>query len=65
MRVVAFTRGLLLIGLSLVLASASAREQKEAAVRARLARGELGLDLYEMRETLAAKGLTYRDAKDS
>jgi len=48
-----------------VLASASAREQKEAAVRARLARGELGLDLYEMREALAAKGLTYRDAKDS
>ena len=47
-----------------VLASASAREQKEAAVRARLARRELGLDLYEMRETLAAKGLTYRDAKD-
>ena len=48
-----------------VLASASAREQKEAAVRARLAAGELGLDLYEMREALAAKGLTYRDAKDS
>jgi 4-hydroxy-4-methyl-2-oxoglutarate aldolase len=48
-----------------VLASASAREQKEAAVRARLARGELGLDLYGMREALAAKGLTYRDAKDS
>ena len=48
-----------------VLASANAREHKEAAVRARLARGELGLDLYEMRETLAAKGLTYRDAKDS
>lgn len=44
-----------------VLASAKAREQKEAAVRARLARGELGLDLYEMREALAAKGLTYRD----
>jgi 4-hydroxy-4-methyl-2-oxoglutarate aldolase len=44
-----------------VLASALAREQKEAAVRARLAAGELGLDLYEMRETLAAKGLTYRD----
>jgi 4-hydroxy-4-methyl-2-oxoglutarate aldolase len=44
-----------------VLASARAREQKEAAVRARLARGELGLDLYEMREALAAKGLTYRD----
>jgi 4-hydroxy-4-methyl-2-oxoglutarate aldolase len=48
-----------------VLASASAREQKEAAVRARLARGELGLDLYGIREALAAKGLTYRDAKDS
>ena len=47
-----------------VLASASAREQKEAAVRARLARGELGLDLYAMREALAAKGLTYRDAGD-
>jgi 4-hydroxy-4-methyl-2-oxoglutarate aldolase len=48
-----------------VLASASAREQKEAAARARLSRGELGLDLYEMREALAAKGLTYRDAGDS
>ena len=48
-----------------VLASAGAREQKEAAVRTRLARGELGLDLYEMREALASKGLTYRDAKDS
>ena len=48
-----------------VLASAGAREQKEAGVRARLARGELGLDLYEMREALAAKGLRYRDAKDS
>ena len=45
-----------------VLASANAREQKEGAVRARLAGGELGLDLYEMRDTLAAKGLTYRDA---
>ena len=49
---------------SSVLASSSAREQKEAAVRARLAGGELGLDLYEMREALAAKGLTYRDAED-
>jgi hypothetical protein len=48
-----------------VLAGAQAREQKEAAVRARLARGELGLDLYEMRDALAAKGLTYVDAKDS
>ena len=31
-------------------------------MRARLAAGELGLDLYDMREALAAKGLTYRDA---
>jgi 4-hydroxy-4-methyl-2-oxoglutarate aldolase len=47
-----------------VLASARAREHKEAGARARLAAGELGLDLYDMREALAAKGLTYRDAGD-
>jgi 4-hydroxy-4-methyl-2-oxoglutarate aldolase len=46
-----------------VLASSRAREHKEEASRARLAAGELGLDLYEMRDALAAKGLTYRDAK--
>jgi len=46
-----------------VLASSRARERKEAASRARLAAGELGLDLYEMRDALAAKGLTYRDSK--
>jgi 4-hydroxy-4-methyl-2-oxoglutarate aldolase len=46
-----------------VLVKCRAREQKEAAVRARLAAGELGLDLYEMREALAAKGLTYRDSE--
>ena len=40
------------------------REKKEAATRARLKAGELGLDIYGMRERLAAKGLTYRDAKD-
>lgn len=40
------------------------REKKEAAVRERLAAGELGLDIYKMRETLAATGLTYRDAED-
>jgi 4-hydroxy-4-methyl-2-oxoglutarate aldolase len=44
-----------------ILGKCRAREQKEAAVRARLAAGELGLDLYDMREALAAKGLTYRD----
>jgi len=37
----------------------SAREQREAAVRARLKAGELGLDIYGMREKLAAKGLRY------
>jgi 4-hydroxy-4-methyl-2-oxoglutarate aldolase len=47
-----------------VLAGARAREHKEATSRARLAAGELGLDLYDMRDALAAKGLTYRDAKD-
>jgi 4-hydroxy-4-methyl-2-oxoglutarate aldolase len=40
------------------------REKKEAAVRVRLKAGELGLDLYDMRERLAAKGLKYRDARD-
>jgi 4-hydroxy-4-methyl-2-oxoglutarate aldolase len=46
-----------------VLAASRAREEKEAAVRQRLAAGELGLDVYKMRETLAAKGLTYRDGE--
>lgn len=36
------------------------REAREGAVRARLRAGELGLDLYGMREKLAAKGLVYR-----
>jgi 4-hydroxy-4-methyl-2-oxoglutarate aldolase len=49
---------------AIVLAACEAREKREAAVRARLAAGELGLDIYEMRETLAARGLTYRDAED-
>ena len=46
-----------------VLSAASAREQKEASTRARLTAGELGLDVYDMREALAAKGLTYKDGK--
>jgi 4-hydroxy-4-methyl-2-oxoglutarate aldolase len=49
--------------LDTVIASARAREQKEAATRARLAAGELGLDVYDMRDALAAKGLTYKDGK--
>ena len=35
------------------------REKKEAASRARLQKGELGLDLYDMRKALADKGLKY------
>ncbi len=41
--------------------AARAREEKETRVRARLAAGELGLDLYDMRARLAAKGLVYED----
>ena len=37
------------------------REEKEAKVRARLKAGELGLDIYGMRNMLAQRGLTYRD----
>ena len=45
--------------------TAPARASKrKPRVRARLAAGELGLDIYDMRDALAAKGLTYRDAKD-
>lgn len=42
-----------------VLELATARETKEAATRARLRAGELGLDIYNMRERLKAKGLKY------
>jgi 4-hydroxy-4-methyl-2-oxoglutarate aldolase len=38
-----------------------AREQREALNRARLASGELGLDIYAMREALAKAGLRYID----
>src|SRR5262245_14887510 len=37
------------------------REKKEAATRARLLQGELGLDIYDMRKALAEKGLKYVD----
>ena len=45
-----------------VLRASEAREAKEAGTRARLKAGELGLDIYGMREKLAKKGLVYRAA---
>ncbi|WDS35112.1 4-carboxy-4-hydroxy-2-oxoadipate aldolase/oxaloacetate decarboxylase [Pseudoxanthomonas sp.] len=42
-----------------VLANGLEREAREAEKRERLARGELGLDIYGMRERLTAKGLRY------
>lgn len=46
-----------------VLAKSEARERKEAETRKRLQAGELGLDIYGMREALAKKGLVYRKAE--
>jgi len=44
-----------------VAVAAQALEEKEAATRARVAAGELGLDIYDMRKKLEAAGLVYRD----
>jgi 4-hydroxy-4-methyl-2-oxoglutarate aldolase len=44
-----------------VAAAAARREDKEALTRRRLAAGELGLDVYAMREPLANAGLRYFD----
>ena len=46
-----------------VIEFAKQREAKEAGVRARLAAGELGLDIYGMREKLTTMGLVYIDHK--
>ena len=43
-----------------VAAAGKARLEKEARNRARLAKGELGLDIYDMRGKLKEKGLVYR-----
>jgi len=42
-----------------VVIASKAREEKEARNRAKFAAGELGLDVYDMRERLAEKGLKY------
>jgi 4-hydroxy-4-methyl-2-oxoglutarate aldolase len=46
---------------SAVLAATRLRSANEESKRARLAAGELGLDIYEMRERLAERGLSYED----
>jgi 4-hydroxy-4-methyl-2-oxoglutarate aldolase len=45
-----------------VLQQSRAREDKEAATRARLATGELGVDIYNLRPLLDSLGVTYLDS---
>jgi len=49
------------LGAATVAAAAIKREALEEEKRRRLASGELGLDMYAMREGLAKAGLVYRD----
>jgi 4-hydroxy-4-methyl-2-oxoglutarate aldolase len=44
-----------------VVAAADQRLAKEERTRARLKAGELGLDIYGLREVLAARGVVWRD----
>lgn len=44
-----------------VVEASRGREEKEVTVRARLQTGELGLDVYGMRDKLEAKGLRYNE----
>ena len=46
-----------------VAAASEVREAKEGALRARFQAGELGLDIYGMRERLKERGLVYRAAR--
>jgi 4-hydroxy-4-methyl-2-oxoglutarate aldolase len=48
-----------------VLDAARAREEREAGIRERYRNGELGLDMNNFREPLAAKGLTYVEQEPS
>jgi len=47
-----------------VLVKGREREANETAKRARLASGELGLDIYNMRDALKEKGLVYEDYQE-
>ena len=47
-----------------VLVAANKRTEAEEQKRLRLANGELGLDIYDMRPRLAEKGLVYVDSAD-
>ena len=47
-----------------VVAAAKAREEKEAKVRERLAAGELGIDIYGMRQKLESMGLKIGDQEE-
>ena len=46
---------------AVVVAAADQRLQKEARTRERLKAGELGLDIYGLREVLAQRGVVWRD----